>query len=222
MPSRGSKAAGAFVGEGAGSDTFVVVTELPLEHVSIPVTLPIRVMLFGAGPGGPSLTVPRTRTRSPDIEGPAAATKMPSEVAGFASRSASSSCTKNPLRPPAPSKLPTTTPSITRWLPAGSGVTAPSPWISEMSVAGSPQTPNGGGGAPQLPTSGQPRPSNVSVGDPSHSTAGSNVSFTTVSPAATEGLRRSVLSAVLTSPVPHSVPGSKPTCPIESRTVDPC
>ena len=46
MPSSGSYAAGAFVGEGAGNETSVVVTELPLEQVVIPVTLPSRVMAF--------------------------------------------------------------------------------------------------------------------------------------------------------------------------------
>ena len=41
------------------------------------------------------------------------------------------------------------------------------------------------------------------------------------SPASTLALRRSVLSAVLVSPVPHSVPGSTPICPITSRIVVP-
>src|SRR3954471_24005844 len=52
-----------------------------------------------------------------------------------------------------------------------------------------------------------PRPLNVSVAKPSHSTAGSKASAPFVSPALIESFRRSVLSAVLVSPVPHSVPG---------------
>ena len=42
-----------------------------------------------------------------------------------------------------------------------------------------------------------------------------------VSPATIVGLRRSVLSAVLVTPVPHSVPGSTPIWPITSSTVVP-
>src|SRR6266545_2951156 len=41
------------------------------------------------------------------------------------------------------------------------------------------------------------------------------------SPATTDTLRRNVLSAVLVTPVPHSVPGSKPTWPMLSITVVP-
>ncbi len=72
----------------------------------MPVTLASRVMLFPAGVPGPSAAVPRTRTRSPTTEVPVAATKMPSEVSGSASLSASCSCTKKPFRPPGPSKSP--------------------------------------------------------------------------------------------------------------------
>ncbi len=64
-----------------------------------------------------------------------------------------------------------------------------------------------------------PSPSKVSVAKPSHSTAGSKASPPLVSPASTLGLRRSVLSIVLVSPVPHSVPGSTPIWPIESTMV---
>ena len=67
----------------------------------------------------------------------------------------------------------------------------------------------------------EPSPSNVSVAKPSHWTAGSNASEPLMSPSVTTALRRSVLSAVLTRPVPHSVPGSKPTWPITSITVVP-
>src|SRR6266508_1470676 len=66
-----------------------------------------------------------------------------------------------------------------------------------------------------------PSPPNVSTAKPSHSSAGSNESLGLVSPALTLDLLRSVLSAVLTRPVPHSVPGSKPTWPIESIIVVP-
>ena len=54
----------------------------------------------------------------------------------------------------------------------------------------------------------EPSPSNVSVAKPSHWTAGSKASLPIGSPAVTAALRRSVLSAVLVRPVPHSVPGS--------------
>src|SRR6266511_300266 len=63
-----------------------------------------------------------------------------------------------------------------------------------------------------------PRPSSVSTGKPVHSAAGSNGSAGLVSPAVTAGMRRSVLSAVLVRSEPHSLPGSKPTCPMTSRT----
>src|SRR5688500_11993710 len=75
----------------------------------------------------------------------------------------------------------------------------------------------GGGG----PTSCEPRPSKVFCAKPVHSTAGSNTFPPSVSPASMEGLRRRVLSAVLTSPAPHSVPGSKPSWPIASTTAAP-
>src|SRR6478609_8505443 len=52
-----------------------------------------------------------------------------------------------------------------------------------------------------------PRPSKVSTAKPSHSTAGSKASVATGSPAQIEALRRRVLSAVLTRPVPHWVVG---------------
>jgi hypothetical protein len=140
MPSRDSKAAAAFVGEGAGSDTSVVVTELPLEHLTTPVTLASRVM------PPVSLTVPRTRTRSPVVVVPLTlATKRASEVEAFASRSASCSCTKKPFRPSAPSKSPAITPSMVCCDPT-TGLDAPAPWIVEMSVAGSPHVPAGLGG----------------------------------------------------------------------------
>ena len=61
----------------------------------------------------------------------------------------------------------------------------------------------------------------MSVAKPSHSTAGSKASEPFASPASTLALRRSVLSAVLVSPVPHSVPGSTPIWPITSRIVVP-
>src|SRR5262249_34670182 len=66
-----------------------------------------------------------------------------------------------------------------------------------------------------------PNPSKVSVARPSHSAEGSNTSDPFTSPAQTLALRRSVLSAVLTRPVPHSVPGSKPICPMTSMIVVP-
>ena len=59
------------------------------------------------------------------------------------------------------------------------------------------------------------------VGNPSHSTEGSNASAPFGSPSVIVALRRSVLSAVLVSPDPHSVPGSKPIWPITSSTVVP-
>ncbi len=66
-----------------------------------------------------------------------------------------------------------------------------------------------------------PRPVKSSVANPSHSTAGSKTSLGFESPASIVPLRRSVLSAVLVSPVPHSVPGSKPSWPITSISVAP-
>jgi hypothetical protein len=51
-----------------------------------------------------------------------------------------------------------------------------------------------------------PSPSNVSIAKPSHSTDGSNASDPAASPASIVDFRRSVLSAVLVSPLPHSVP----------------
>ncbi len=76
----------------------------------------------------------------------------------------------------------------------------------------------GSGSVPPQSAECAPSPSNVSVAKPSHCSAGSNTSFGTASPAHTPALRRSVLSAVDTSPVPHSVPGSLPTWPNESTT----
>jgi hypothetical protein len=78
-----------------------------------------------------------------------------------------------------------------------------------------------GAASPGGPAPCEPSPPNVSVAKPSHSTAGSNASPVFVSPASIAALRRSVLSAVLVRPVPHSVPGSLPTWPIESITVAP-
>jgi hypothetical protein len=66
-----------------------------------------------------------------------------------------------------------------------------------------------------------PRPVKSSVANPSHSTAGSKASLGFVSPVSIAPLRRRVLSAVLVSPVPHSVPGSKPSWPITSMSVAP-
>ncbi len=66
-----------------------------------------------------------------------------------------------------------------------------------------------------------PSPSTVSVANPFHSVAGSKASAPFGSPAWIVDLRRRVLSAVLVSPVPHSVPGSRPICPITSSTVVP-
>ena len=76
-------------------------------------------------------------------------------------------------------------------------------------------------GAASVETKWAPRPVKSSVAKPSHWTAGSKTSFGSGSPASMAALRRSVLSAVLVRPVPHSVPGSKPRCPIESMTVAP-
>jgi hypothetical protein len=80
-------------------------------------------------------------------------------------------------------------------------------------------------GGPQLTITGSfastacvPRPLNVLTGNPSHSAAGSKTSVAFVSPASIKPFRRSVLSCVLTSPEPHSVPGSKPIWPIASTT----
>ena len=66
-----------------------------------------------------------------------------------------------------------------------------------------------------------PRPPKVSVAKPFHSTVGSKASLPIGSPAWTVSLRRSVLSAVLVRPEPHSVPGSKPTWPMTSRIAVP-
>jgi hypothetical protein len=65
-------------------------------------------------------------------------------------------------------------------------------------------------GAASVETKWAPRPVKSSVAKPSHCTAGSNASFGSGSPASIAALRRSVLSAVLVRPVPHSVPGSTP------------
>src|SRR6266542_2941476 len=103
-------------------------------------------------------------------------------------------------------------------------VTTPSASDAETSRVAAVPTPVTSG-PPQLGMIGAlppltvwlPRPPKVSTAKPSHSTAGSNASAPLVSPASTEGLRRSVLSAVLVSPAPHSAPGSKPIWPITSR-----
>ena len=76
-------------------------------------------------------------------------------------------------------------------------------------------------GAASVETMCAPRPVKSSVAKPSHSTAGSNASPGSGSPASIAALRRSVLSAVLVRPVPHSVPGSNPRWPMESITVAP-
>jgi hypothetical protein len=100
-------------------------------------------------------------------------------------------------------------------------VTVPSRSVAETdlvaakpstAVSGPPQTAFGRG------TPWKPRPPNVSVAKPSHSTVGSKASVSFVSPASIAAFRRSVLSAVLVSPVPHSAPGSKPRWPIASIT----
>ena len=120
--------------------------------------------------------------------------------------------------------------------PAGAGVTGPN--VSEVTVpsasvaeaaAVAPWPWSTDSGAGHVTTTGafppetacEPSPSNVFVGNPSHSTAGSKASPPFGSPAVIVALRRSVLSAVLVSPDPHSVPGSKPTWPITSSTVVP-
>src|SRR4051812_35685913 len=64
---------------------------------------------------------------------------------------------------------------------------------------------------PTSPTPCEPRPLNVSVAKPPPSALGSKMSEPLPSPVVIESLRRSVLSAVLARPLPHSVPGSKPT-----------
>src|SRR4029453_10420997 len=84
----------------------------------------------------------------------------------------------------------------------------------------------GGGGPPQGTVTGwltapgskvwAPRPSSVFCGKPSHSSAGSKASVPSGSPADTVGSRRSVLSAVLVRPVPHSVIGRTPIWPMTS------
>ena len=75
----------------------------------------------------------------------------------------------------------------------------------------------GSGGTPGC----APSPRKVSFAKPSHSTAGSKALSVVGSPLSISALRRSVLSIVLVRPVPHSVPGSKPTWPIVSSTVAP-
>ena len=86
------------------------------------------------------------------------------------------------------------------------------PWLA-ITEPGQVATTGALGSEPWLP-----RPSNVSFAKPSHWRAGSNASDWFVSPASIPALRRSVLSAVLVSPLPHWVPGSKPTWPMLSMT----
>jgi hypothetical protein len=87
------------------------------------------------------------------------------------------------------------------------------------SAAGVVATARGAGSATTVECA--PRPAKVSVAKPSHSTAGSKTSLEFGSPASMAALRRSVLSAVLVRPVPHSVPGSKPSWPITSISAAP-
>ena len=112
--------------------------------------------------------------------------------------------------------------------PSVSDVTVPSASVAETAaVPAVPWSTESDGG--HVTTTGAlppvtvcaPSPSNVSVANPSHSMDGSNASEPFGSPATIVGLRRSVLSAVLVRPVPHSVPGSKPIWPITSSTVVP-
>ena len=66
-----------------------------------------------------------------------------------------------------------------------------------------------------------PRSVELSIANPSHSTEGSNTLEPSVSPVQTVDFRRSVLSAVLVRPVPHSLPGSSPICPTTSMLAVP-
>ncbi len=107
-----------------------------------------------------SATVPRTRTTSPGLTStpkPSSKTKMPSEVAGFASASASSSWTKKPRDCVVAWRSPTTTASIVTsdpiiWL------ARPLPCTSWMNVAGSPQTSAFATGEPANATSAATNP----------------------------------------------------------------
>jgi hypothetical protein len=80
-----------------------------------------------------STTRPVTVTNEPTVMDGAkpaeSKTKMPSDVVGSVSASASSSCTKNPRRPLVPGNAPTTTPcTVTSW--PTSGLLAPGPCTS--------------------------------------------------------------------------------------------
>ncbi len=104
--------------------------------------------------------------------------------------------------------------SLNPMVTAASTVTVePAPGVAWATVGAS----SGGGGVQS--DVWEPRPSNVSTAKPSHSAAGSKAFAPLVSPMQTEALRRSVLSAVLVRPVPHSDPGSKPIWPNASTIV---
>ena len=100
-----------------------------------------------------------------------------------------------------------------RLAPGGTSVAPSAGYVEVTSGAAS--------GESQVGTACAPSPPNVSVAKPSQPWAASKASEPFGSPAHTVSWRRSVLSAVLTSPEPHSVPGSKPICPITSTTVVP-
>ncbi len=126
MPSDASKSSTLATGKARFA---ALGSGLPLLWIATPAVDEICVMPKN------SETSPSTRTTSPMLTSTAGAelpsnTKMPSEVSGFASASASSSCTKKPLRSPlAPTvswKSPTTTPSMATTVPT-SGLAAPSP-----------------------------------------------------------------------------------------------
>ncbi len=89
--------------------------------------------------------------------------------------------------------------------------TADAPW---RALTAGPQSATTGAGPPV--TLCVPSPLKVFTGKPFHSAAGSKVSLKIGSPSVTDALRCRVLSAVLASPVPHSVPGSTPTWPMTS------
>ena len=106
-----------------------------------------------------SWTRARTRTTSPGAtSGPKllSKTKMPSEVSGSPSASASSSWTKNPLNSSLAWKSPTTTPSTMMPETPSSGLTGPEPCTSLMSVAASPQAPKQSLALPGVPRSPAP------------------------------------------------------------------
>src|SRR4029453_237655 len=73
-----------------------------------------------------------------------------------------------------------------------------------------------GGASP--PETCKPSPSKVFIAKPAHSTAAPHAPDPFVPPAETPLLRRSVLSAVLVRPLPHSAPGLKPIWPITSTS----